>query len=352
MNQGLRRLRFPLLALGFLALLLGMWAGLLRIGWDLPRLRGAFPASHGPLMVSGFLGTLIGLERAVALGQAWSYSAPLLTGLGAVALILGLPSQWLMVLGSLGFVAVFLAIVRRQTTVFTIAMAGGAVAWFVGNLLWAAGTPLFRAVPWWIAFLTLTIAGERLELSRLVRLSAGSRSAFVIALGLFSVGIVVSPFWFMGGLRISGVAMVALALWFLLQDIARRTVREPGLPRFTAICLLSGYAWLGLSGLATLFFFGEPAGPRYDAILHTFFLGFVFAMIFGHAPIIFPAILGLPLSFQPSFYAHLILLHLSLALRVASDLLLWIPGRRWGGLLNVLALLVFLGNTLRARRRG
>jgi hypothetical protein len=32
---------------------------------------------HGPLMVCGFLGTLISLERAVAL-DAWSYAAPAL----------------------------------------------------------------------------------------------------------------------------------------------------------------------------------------------------------------------------------------------------------------------------------
>ena len=61
--------RLPLLAMGMIALLTGLWAGLLRLGWDLPLLRPTFPALHGPLMVSGFLGTLIGLERAVALRE-------------------------------------------------------------------------------------------------------------------------------------------------------------------------------------------------------------------------------------------------------------------------------------------
>jgi hypothetical protein len=49
-----------------LALLAGLWAGLLRLGWQLPPLLLQLPAQHGPLMVSGFLGTLISLERAVA----------------------------------------------------------------------------------------------------------------------------------------------------------------------------------------------------------------------------------------------------------------------------------------------
>jgi hypothetical protein len=51
-------------------------------------------------------------------------------------------------------------------------------------------------------------------------------------------------------------------------------------------------------------------------LLHTLFLGFVFAMIFGHAPIIPPAVLRISETFSGSFYAPLILLHLSLALRV------------------------------------
>jgi len=87
------------------------------------------------------------------------------------------------------------------------------------------------------------------------------------------------------------------------------------------------------------------AGPHYDAMLHSLLLGFVFSMIFGHAPIIFPAVLGMPISFQPAFYVHLTLLHASLLLRIVGDLASWVPGRQWGGLLNVLVVLLFLGTT-------
>ncbi|HJS36788.1 MAG TPA: hypothetical protein VJ789_01515, partial [Burkholderiales bacterium] len=61
------RWRLPLLALGFLSLALGVAGGLVRLGAEIPAPPGAI-ALHGPLMVSGFLGTVIGLERAVALG--------------------------------------------------------------------------------------------------------------------------------------------------------------------------------------------------------------------------------------------------------------------------------------------
>jgi hypothetical protein len=67
-------------------------------------------------------------------------------------------------------------------------------------------------------------------------------------------------------------------------------------------------------------------------------------MIIGHAPIIFPSVLGIALPFRSAFYSHLILLHLSLALRVVGDMTAWWPGRLGGGLLNVVAVLLFLGN--------
>ena len=64
------------------------------------------------------------------------------------------------------------------------------------------------------------------------------------------------------------------------------------------------------------------------------------------------AVTGLAVPFHRVFYVHLILLHLSLLLRVGSDLTGWLPGRQWGGLLNVLVLLFFIGSTAVAVRRG
>jgi len=84
--------RFPLMAMGMLALLTGMWAGLLRRGWNVPIPRPTLVLAHGPFMISGFLGTLIGFERAVALGRQWAFAAPLCSALGAVALFTGAPA--------------------------------------------------------------------------------------------------------------------------------------------------------------------------------------------------------------------------------------------------------------------
>ncbi len=339
----LSKARFPLMALGMLALLTALWGGLVRLGWPWPLPWPTLFIAHGPLMVCGFLGTLIGVERAVALGVFWPYAAPLLTAVGALALLAGLPAPPLMTLGSLGLVAIFVVIMHRQWALATVTMALGALLWLVGNAFWLVGWPVAQVVPWWSGFLVLTIAGERLELSRLLRLSWLHHVVFLLAVSIFLVGLILLATASVYGGRVIGVGMVALAWWLLRYDIARRTVRQTGLTRFIAVCLLSGYVWLGVGGLLTWRFASVLAGPYYDAMLHTVFVGFVFAMIFGHAPIIIPAILGRTTSpYHPALYVPLLLLHTSLLLRVVGDLMGWWPGRQWGGLLNALAVLLFL----------
>ncbi|KAA3657154.1 MAG: hypothetical protein DWQ04_28955 [Chloroflexi bacterium] len=345
------RQRTPLMLLAALALLAGLWAGLLRLGWQLPPLSLRLPAQHGPLMVSGFLGTLISLERAVALSQNQNgrrlyYLSPLLAGLGAVTLFLTLPTavpRGLSTLGALGLTLIFVIIYRLQSTIDHAVMGIGALLWLVGNGLWLAGWPVFQVVPWWAGFLVLTIAGERLELTRVLMLKQKTRTIFLSVVAVFLTGLLVSLFAFDAGLRLVGLALIALGAWLLRYDIARRTIRQKGLTRFIAACLLPGYIWLIVGGAIWLLVGGQyVAGPLYDAMLHTIFLGFVFSMIFGHAPVIVPAVLGVQVPYSPLFYVHLVLLHLSLILRVAGDLLLEMPVRRWGGLLNEVAVLLFL----------
>lgn len=353
--------RVPLMVMAALALLGGLWAGLIRLGWLLPPLTLQLPAQHGPLMVSGFLGTLISLERAVALSQNQNgrrrfYLAPLLAGLGGVTLFLMLPPavpRGLSTLGALGLVLIFVVIYRLQPTTDHVIMGIGALLWLVGNGLWLAGWPIFQVLPWWAGFLVLTIAGERLELGRVLLQKQRTRQAFLAITAVFLAGLLFSLFAFDAGLRLAGLGLVALGLWLLRYDIARRTIRQKGLTRYIAACLLPGYVWLIVGGVLWLIYGGQyVAGPIYDALLHTIFLGFVFSMIFGHAPVIIPAVLGIQVLYTPLFYIHLGLLHLSLLMRVVGDLLLWLPLRRWGGLLNEVAVLLFLLVTAVAVRRG
>lgn len=347
--------RLPLLALAIASLLTAMWAGLIRLGWAWPFWTDALPAAHGPLMIGGFLGALIGLERAVALGRRWAYLAPGLAVIGGAFGFLGAPG-WLAALAitgaSLALLAVMVVIWRIHPTLFSAVIAAGVALWVAGNGLWLAGWPVAHVTPWWMGFLIFTIAGERLELSRMLRLSPAVTGLFLGTVALLLVGLLFSLMDFGLGVRVAGGGMALLALWLLRYDIAWRRVKAGGQARFISLSLLSGYVWLGIGGVLTIRHGGTTAGPYYDAMLHAVLLGFVFTMIFAHAPIIFPAVLQLPVSYSPWFYSHLIGLHLGLILRVVGDLALWMPGRQWGGLLNAVALLLFLFNTANSIRRS
>jgi hypothetical protein len=349
--------RLPFLAPAIISLAAATWAGLARLDLPVATPPGSLITNHGPLMVSGFLGTLIGLERAVALGRPWAYAAPLLSGAGALWVLFfadSFPGQVATTLGSLAVVAIFATLLSRGATLHTATMALGACAWLAGNLLWLRGSAVFRVVPVWACFLALTIAGERLELTRLLQRSRGRVASFVGAVTLLAAGSVLTPFDADWSWRLTGAGFLALAAWLLFCDVARRTVRQRGLPRFIALCLLSGYVWLGASGSLALASGEVSAGVRYDAVLHSFFLGFVLSMIFGHAPVIFPAILGREIGYRPAFYVHLVVLDLTLVLRIAGDLGAQPALRQVGGVGNAVALVLFLGVTIWsvARRRS
>ena len=341
--------RIPLLFLGMLSLLAALWGGTQRLGWDLPVLTGSLALNHGPLMIGAFLGTVIGLERAVALDRLWGYLAPALTGLGGLVLISGkAPSTALVLMlsGSLVLAGVNLVFIARRFAWFHLVMVMGAIALVAGNLFLATIGSVSAAVWWWMGFLLLTITGERMELGRLLLLSKPQQRMILLFVFAAVGGLVLIPLEPDSGMRMLGFGMVAIALWLGMFDVARRTVRQTGLTRFIAVNLLLGYAWLAFSGALLVLFGADLGGLRYDAVLHAFFLGYVFSMIFGHAPVIFPAVLGRGMLYRPVFYLHVVLLHVFLAIRVGGDLTVQLLPRQWGGAINTLTLLVFLGNTV------
>lgn len=356
-----------LVAAALLILLIGIWAGLLRLGWIWPAVPVMAIVYHGPLMVGGFLGTLIGLERAVALRRWWAYGSPLASAAGAVALLAGADVRWgqcLFLLASSLLVLAFIRVVGRQTAAFIIVMGLGAGAWLGGNIIWILQQVIPPAVTWWMAFLILTIVGERLELSRFLPRTPRRNSTFLAAVGLYLTGLVLG-IWLPGlGMAVAGLGMTCLGIWLTIHDLARRTVRQRGITRFAAVCLLSGFFWLIAAGVLSVLLVAllpiarheswisitPGSGLAYDAILHAIFLGFAFAMIFGHAPIIFPAVLAIRMEYYPRFYAHLALLQLSVLIRITCDMSGSWSGRQAAGLANALAILLFLANTLAAMR--
>jgi len=342
-----------MLALGFAALVTGVAAGLARLGWSVPAFAERSAGLHGPLMICGFFGVVISLERAVAIGRLWAYAAPLLAGAGSVLTLAGAleAAIWLYLAAGIVLLAASLDVFRRQRALFTFTLAAAAACWPIGTALWAGGAAIHTAASWWLAFLVLTIAGERLELSRFMPPSRSAQAAFAAILVLLLAALAAGERGWAG--TVFGGGLLLLSAWLLRHDIARRTVRKEGLTRFIAICLLSGYAWLTVGGAIVVAAGGlVPGGAAYGAALHALSLGFVFSMVFGHAPIIFPAVLRVDVPYRRWFYLPLALLHLSLATRLAGDATGVFDLVRVGGLLNALALATFIAGTAAAVALG
>ncbi|SBT95127.1 hypothetical protein GA0115233_111817 [Streptomyces sp. DI166] len=348
--------RAPLMLAAGLCLLAGLDAALVLLELPAPVTADRLPKVHGVLLVLGFAGTLVALERAVALGGRLPYAAPACLGAGGLLLLapidLAVP-RLLLVAGCTALCLLYVRFWRRQPSAALLAQGAGAVCAVGAALLWLGGLDVPRLLPWLAAFLVLTIAGERLELARVGALAPSAEQSFLACVGAVVTGVVGTLMWPTTGTLILGLALLTLVAWLVAYDVARRLLRSTGLPRFTAACLLAGYAWLGLAG--ALWLLGGPVtdGTRYDAVVHAVFLGFVMSMIMAHAPVILPAVLRRPLPYHPSFAVAAWLLHLSLALRVLVGDLREVRGA-WqvGGVLNIAAVLVFLLTAVTASVRA
>jgi hypothetical protein len=336
----MRPLRFIVLAAALASVVAGLLGGLVRLG--IPLHATSIAERHGALMVCGFLGTAISLERAVAISRGWAYAAPLCCAVGAVMLIVSTP--WLagcaFLLASLALIGNSLVIFHRQPAVYTAVLVVAAACWGAGTLAFTSGGA--NGTGFWLAFLVLTIAAERLELSRVLAPPRSAQVVFVLGAALFLIGVArgeltaqTAPF--------SGVGLIAITTWLLRYDMAWRMLKRPGQPRFTAVCLIAGYFWLGVAGTVLVFMSPRGAVFSYDATVHAITIGFVISMIFGHAPLILPALTGVRIRIDRLTYAPLALLHASLVLRIAADFFEWIDVRAASGPLTIVALLGYAG---------
>ena len=349
-----RRLAF-LLPAG-LALLAGLDAALLLLGLPAPVTTARLPVVHGMLMVLGFVGTVIALERSVALRRPWGFAAPALLGTGGVALLSPLPlgvGQALLTAGAGALVALYVPLWRRTRDDAVLVQLLGAVLAACGALLWWGGLAMPDVIPWLVGFIVATIAGERLELARVAMLGARAEGTVLALCVAIAAACAATTLWPVVGYPLLGAALLALCAWLALHDVARRTVRGRGLVRYMAWCLLAAYGWLAVAGTVWLLAGAQRSGAGYDAVLHAVFLGFTISMIMAHAPVILPAVLRIRLPYHPAMYAPVVLLHATLLLRVAvgdaRDLGTVV---QVGGVGNIVAMLLFVATMLTAAVRG
>jgi hypothetical protein len=134
MRKGLRLLFF---AAALCAMATGLLAGLGRLGFNLPA--ATLVGQHGPLMVCGLFGTLIRLERAVAMAKPWPYLAPGLSALGVILLLGGAPHGWSVTPFIAAAAVLTLASFKLwngQKVQHLAVLALAALMWLVGNVVW------------------------------------------------------------------------------------------------------------------------------------------------------------------------------------------------------------------------
>lgn len=325
-------------------LLAGLDAALLRLGLSAPIDSSQLADRHGPLMVFGFLSTLICLERAVALRRPWAFAGPGLLGAGGICLILPLhliTAQILIIAGWVATIAIYTGLWQRQRDPSTSIELLGAVLGLGGALLWL-WVDLPTVLPWIAGFVVATIAAERVELARLAMPATAGRN-LLIAGTCLTLSVLAATLWPQVGARLLGLTLLVVVAWLVRHDVARKTIRSKGLAQFSAAALLAGYVWLTVSAMAWLVG-GAPNDERsYDVAVHGVFLGFAMSMVMAHAPVIMPAVLRRPLPFRAWMWLPLAVLQLGLIVRLLAGGVFGVMNA-WliGSVVTLIALLLFL----------
>ncbi|PZR38349.1 MAG: hypothetical protein DI538_09885 [Azospira oryzae] len=330
--------RLPFVLVALVSLITGLLAGLHRMGWTLP-LTGVSP-DHGAIMVGGFLGTLIILEKIIPLKKNVLYVFPIISGASVVLFFIEQPiySVACLVLASAGLSIIFLIYwIRERSTIYFL-MVAGAICWLTGNILLIIHNFYPISLPWWMAFVLLIITAERLELMKFLPVSRNQKLIFIGMLLTFVTGCLIS--FHRAGNYVAAFSLVGSSIWLMRHDVVALNLKKKDLPRYVGVALLSGYFALLLSGIFLLILPEQPLG--YDILVHSFFIGFVFSMIFAHGPIILPGVLGISAKpYHPLFFIWLALLHGSWITRAISDITLDMQLRKYSGLISAIAIICY-----------
>lgn len=327
--------RRALIALGLLVFVVATLGGVVRLGW-FPTLAPPLARAvlgHGPWMVCGFLGAVIGVEHAAAQSRAWPYLAPLSIGVGGV---LSLPLAV-----ALGAVVLLLEIASRRARTQEAAVSAIAAAALLGAAIQSArGAAVFQVVPWWMVFLVATILGELAE--------EGQRApAAFVALGAAAL----PATWLTAdAVRVVGLSLALLGAWTVGVATPRRALGAGGSAGHVARAVLAAGLWAIVGGGLLLLRGLPPAGPTYDAIVHAILVGFVLSMLFGHGPVVLPQLVGRSVRHDARFLAPFVVLEVGLVARVVGDLANVPALRVGGGAANGVAVALFLLSVASASR--
>ncbi|WP_420578275.1 hypothetical protein [Ekhidna sp.] len=307
-------------------LILGLFTGLSRFGLIY------FPLSfhHGVLMLNGFGGGVITVERLLSKpNDRWILIGLILLISGLTLYLMGFEFGLLLVAVNVGilFLKETLQLVekRSQNGVYQLV---GLLSWFIGNLKFYQNGFYPAAVPFWIVFILMLIVGTRLS-----KMGKEDVISLVLSFAIFF------SFWlgFHGyGQAIYGIGLIALSV--------RLGYLESKYKGKHLAAVLMAYSWLLIAGISSLF--SDYILYSYDLVLHAFFLGFFFSMIFINAPDALLKKLGLEeMKTHPNFLVVFLSIGLFARL-IIGDLFQIQLARNIGGILNLLAIILYVTSLL------
>jgi hypothetical protein len=303
------------LPLAILFLLLGIMAGLERGGLHHLNLglHQSLATLHYVIFFSGFFGTLLSVESAVGQGKKWLFLIPATILIGTL-LYITYGIWYIFVLGAAIFSipSIMVFVQRKNYITFVIPC----ILFFLGAIFNVMNFYYSSALAY-LYFITLYILAERLELAKIVGAGKGAFWNLVASELVILFAIVLSIYNLQLAIRLSGLTTLILAIWFWFNDLARKAIRTREPAKYSALAMLIGYIWLALGN--TLFI--VDASTFWGESIHSVTLGFVFSMVFAHAPIIFPNVAKVKFNFSRTLYIPLFLLHFSVLLRVVSHFL-------------------------------
>lgn len=331
---------YMVIPLGLIAMMTGIYCGIIRIGQPLPSSAYLPVGHHGLVMTGSFLGTLICLERAAVYPDKRAWLSVILMAMSLPFFMLHQVSYGVLCLlaGSAGYAWISFNNYIKGKQRGDLIIATGAAFQLMAYIIFMLTNSYPNAFAGWLLFLILTIMGERLNLTRIFPM--GKKALYEAYFWIFLL-LISAIFYHQGSRIILGISLVGLAVWMLRHDIIRLNLKKGGHDHFLSLALLLAYLWLAVSGILSMLNMADSY--LYDAVLHSFFVGFVLSVILAHAPVIFPGLVGIQgTPFHPVMYIWLAGLHASLVIRIYGDLGGDFALRKVGGIYNGVFFLAYI----------
>lgn len=321
--------KLKLVAIGVpVFLILGLITGLSRFGlfgMDLS-------IHHGVLMLNGFAGGLITLERTLSKPIITNFISLILLVLGVI--LASLDIIWGLWLVTGAITLLILAEVQASRThhwAYHLLQLTGLLCWLTANAKYQFSNFYPAAVPFWQAFVLMMILATRLK-----KIDRISDWTLMLVLLSYVISICL-PFHSVAS-SLTGVLLIILAVVIL-----RLELRHSDDQRYR---LMIVYGWLIATAIGMLL--SDQILYSYDFVLHSFFLGFLFNMIFLNASKAIVSKFGvkdIPLAEG----LWMSIMTAGLLIRIISGDVLGVEmARVVGGIISLLAIVGFLGSVIRA----